>query len=124
MARDLCWGCRQFRDIAWTEESTARPYCPDCAAQLPPTAEEQAFDFLMRTLPFKPGDRVECRTAAQLFDGVGTVQKISMDLENGGTLVYPAFLVKIDEKAYDSAPDECWYTEICLTHLTNAEQTP
>jgi len=117
VAVDLCWSCRGYREVAWTEESTARAFCAECIAALPPTSEEIAWAFVLLTIPFRPGDKVEARTAAELYDGIGTVREISMSLEHGGTPVYPTFRVVIDEKAYPSCPDEMWYTECCLTRV-------
>jgi hypothetical protein len=119
--RDMCSGCRKFKDVAWTEEQTGRAFCEECLAQLPWTSEQRALMFLMLTIPFRPGDRVECRTAGgtpvELYDGIGTVQEISTSLEHGGTMVFPTFRVTLDEKAYPSCPDEVWYTECCLTKV-------
>lgn len=115
--RDLCFGCKTFREIAYTEDETARPFCGECSAALPPAPEDIALLFLMASTPFKPGDRVEARTAAQIFDGVGVVTDVSMSLEHGATPVYPAFKVVLESKAHDLAPDEAYYTEICLTRV-------
>jgi hypothetical protein len=68
-------------------------------------------DFIEATCPFAVGDRVECRTAGVLFDGVGTIDEISTELKNFGTPVYPSFHVVLEEKAYPEAPDELWYQE-------------
>jgi len=67
--------------------------------------------------PFRPGDVVEARTGAVVLDGVGTVRRMSTSLEDGATPIYPTFLVVITEKAHDQAPDEAWYTEVCLTRV-------
>ena len=47
--------------------------------------------------PFKPGDVVECRTAGETYDGVGTVHEMDMAFEHGGT----KFFWKIDYYAPD-----------------------
>lgn len=118
-----CWGCKARREITYTEQETGRDFCHDCMMALPPSNDELRMIFLMMTIPFKVGDRVEARTGATLFDGVGVVSEVSTSLEHGGTVVYPTFLVEIDDKAYPEAPDNCWYTEVCLSKLTNtAEQ--
>lgn len=120
--RDLCFGCKSFKDIAHTESGTERPFCQECALTQPLTSDEWAFVLLTApwspfSAPFKPGDKVEARTGAQVYDGVGEVTDMSMSLDHGGTPVYPTFKVVISEKAHDLAPDEAWYTEICLTKV-------
>lgn len=118
--KDLCFGCKLFKDIYWTENETGRTFCENCSRQQPWTSEEIGFMFLAMTVPFKPGDRVRCTTAGgtpvELYDGIGTVQEVSVGpwTETGGTMVYPTFRVTIEEKAYKSCPDEVWYTECCL----------
>jgi hypothetical protein len=119
--RDLCSGCKTFQEIAWTEEETCRAFCFVCVQQLPPTSEQLALTFLALTVPFLPGDRVECRTGAILYDGIGVVQEISTDIRHGGTQVFPTFRVVMEEKAYPEVPDEMWFTECCLTKLAKAE---
>jgi hypothetical protein len=124
--RDLCWACKSFKEIAYTEVETKRPFCQGCLDQQPLTSEQKALIFLMLTIPFKPGDRVKCHTAGgtpvELYDGIGTVQEISTDIERGcGTMVYPTFRVKIEEKQYPSCPDEIWFCENGLRKLTEKE---
>jgi hypothetical protein len=75
------------------------------------------LQYLMTTVPFKEGDRVQCRTGGVIFDGVGTVQEVSFDLEHGGTLIFPMFRVSIDEPADELSPAEGWYSEICLARV-------
>lgn len=120
---DLCYGCKRFTEIAWTEGGTGRPFCQSCTDAMPPTADQINVLLLLAPWspigpPFRPGDRVEARTGAIVLDGVGTVQEMSVSLEHGGTVIYPTFRVTIDEKAHDQAPDEAWYTEVCLTRVT------
>jgi hypothetical protein len=112
----LCLGCRQIKEIVYTESGTNRTFCRECALQLPPTSEELALLFLAVTTPFKVGDYVEARTAGTVFDGVGTIDEISIDLKNGGTPVFPTFHVVLETKEHDLAPDDAWYTEVCLQH--------
>lgn len=111
---DLCFGCRQIVEIVYTEADTNRTFCQQCVRQLPPTSEELALLFIALTNPFKVGDRVEARTAGQVYDGIGTVDDISTQIINGGTPVYPSFHVVLETKEHDLAPDDAWYTEICL----------
>ena len=119
---DLCYGCKRFTEIAWTEGGTERPFCRPCTDAMPPTQDELNVLLLLAPWspigpPFRPGDVVEARTGAVVLDGVGTVREMSTALENGGTPIYPTFLVVITEKAHDGAPDQCWYTEVCLTRV-------
>jgi len=110
---ELCYSCKALTEIVHTNSNDLH-YCRDCVSNVPTPSVVRAINFLMLTIPFKSGDRVECRTGGEIFDGVGTVDDMSFDLKNGGTLVYPAFHVVLDDKAYPDAPDECWYTEVCL----------
>ena len=114
----ICNGCRNLRQISYVEPGTERHFCAECALALPPTSVELALLYLEMTTPFKVGDRVEARTAAQIYDGVGEVTDISTSLDHGGTLVYPTFHVEIEAKAHDLAPQEAWYTECCLTKVS------
>ena len=115
--RKYCWGCKSLKDIAYTEEDTLRSFCEDCLGLVPPSSDEMRLAFLMLTIPFKVGDRVEARTAAEVFDGVGVVEEVSTSLEHGGTVVYPTFKVRLETKEHDLAPEMAWYTEICLTKV-------
>ena len=117
--RDLCYGCKQFKEIAYTQGGTDHPFCEECSIIQPLTSDEWAMMLLVAPdspwgPPFHPGDKVEARTAGTIYDGIGEVAQMSMSLEHGGTPVYPTFRVVISEKAHDQAPDEAWYTEICL----------
>lgn len=118
VVRDLCASCKNFREIAYIEKDTNRCFCSDCAQALPPTAEELALLFIAATTPFKVGDVVECRTAGEIYDGIGVVEEVSTDLEKGGTMVYPIFLVRMTEKAYPNLRDVIPYTEVCLQKVS------
>lgn len=124
-ASDICHGCKAYREIVYREDGTDRPFCRDCALQLPPSSEELAQLFLNLTVPFKIGQKViakqvvACDGEAIDFrtEGTGEVLEVSTDLRHGGTPVYPTFRVRIDDKRHDEAPDEAWYTEICLERV-------
>lgn len=119
----LCDSCRELKPVYWTD-SVGREYCAECFQILPVPSAFRMFEFLMATIPFGVGDRVECRTAGALYDGVGVIDQVSMDPKDYGTPVYPSFHVKIEDKAYEGAPDSLWYTENCLRRLTtNGEQS-
>lgn len=124
MATGLCWSCKGLKEIAFTEDATRRSFCEECIALTPPSSDEMAVLYLLSTIPFRIGDRVEMRTAGQVYDGVGVITDFSMSLEQGATPVYPTFFVVLEEKAHDEAPDGAWCTECCLTLLQSySEQT-
>jgi hypothetical protein len=114
---NLCWGCKQFREAVVIDDAT-RSFCSDCANLLPSSRDLALLDFLAATVPYAVGDKVSCKTGAQIYDGVGTVTKVSFDPADLASPVMPMFLVSIDEKAYDEVPDEVWYSEVCLERVT------
>jgi hypothetical protein len=123
MTNILCYGCKTFAESAYVQPLTEREFCQACALMQPLTTEDWTAFLLMSPQSvlgpqFHPGDVVECRTAAIVYDGVGTIAEMSMSLKHGGTPIYPTFRVVLDEKAHDEAPDEAWYTEICLKKVT------
>ena len=114
----LCESCRELKPVAWTD-SIGREYCAECFASLPVATPQRMLDYLMLTIPFHVGDRVECRTAGALYDGIGTIEEVSIDPATFGTPVFPAFHVRIEEKAYDEAPDDRWYMEQQLKKVSS-----
>lgn len=122
MTDHLCYGCKTFQDIFYIQPETGLEFCRECSLLEPLTVEDWAMFFLATPgtplgPPFTAGDVVEARTAALIYDGIGVVKEMSMQLKHGGTPVYPTWRVEITEKAYPEAPDECWYTECCLTKV-------
>lgn len=115
MTGAVCQGCKQLAEIVHTD-SLGLGYCAQCATVIPPPPpiEILGLQFLLDNPPFDPGDRVECRTGGEIYDGVGVVQEMSYDFEHGGTLIFPAFRVAIEEPANEHSPEEAWYTEVCL----------
>lgn len=113
MIGTVCQGCKQLAEIAHTD-SLGLGYCARCAKDIPVPSETLGLEYLIANPPFVAGDRVECRTGGEIYDGVGTVQEMSFDFEHGGTLIYPAFRVVIDEPANEHSPKEGWWTEVCL----------
>lgn len=110
----VCHGCKQLKELVYTDELD-REYCKRCNADLPVPSEVLGLEYLMASVPYEEGDRVECRTAGVIFDGIGIVQDISFEIaRGGGTPIFPSFLVKIDEPATESSPEQGWYHEICL----------
>jgi hypothetical protein len=112
--KKVCYSCKRLKGIVHTDELD-RGYCDKCFV---PRDLIYAMNFMALTVPFKVGDRVECRTGGQLYDGIGVVEEVSTDLKNGGTWVHPSFLVRFEEKAYETVPETLWYTESCLTKVS------
>lgn len=114
----LCASCKQMREPAATFDDL--DYCEECLASNPqsPQPELLGLAYLLATIPFDVGDKVECRTAGELYDGIGTVKEIDIDFKMGGTPVYPAFRVDLEEKSQESLPDTLWYTEMCLKKVS------
>ncbi len=110
----VCFACKHLRPIVHTDELD-RLFCGDCYV---PRDLIYANAFMTVTIPFHKGDRVSCRTGGVLYDGIGVVEEISTDLKDGGTWVHPAFRVRFEKKAYDTVPDELWYTESCLEKVS------
>lgn len=107
----LCESCKELKPVAWTD-SVGREYCQGCIEDA-----KQAFvpsptqTFMALTIPFKVGDRVECRTGGTLYTGIGVIDQVSTDLENFGTPFHPSFHVVFEQKAYPDVPDAIWYME-------------
>ena len=108
----LCASCKQMRNSAGTYDDL--DYCQECIGMVPIQSEVFGLAYLLATIPFHVGDKVECRTAGELYDGIGIVQEIDTNFKMGGTPVFPAFRVKFNEKSEVTLPDELWYTECCL----------
>lgn len=108
----LCASCKQMREPAATYDDL--DYCQECSEFAPDVPELIGVAYLLATIPFSVGDKVECRTAAKLYDGIGIVKEIDIDFKMGGTPVFPAFKVEFTEKDNEEIPDELWYLEGCL----------
>jgi hypothetical protein len=120
----LCESCKQLKEIAFTD-AYDREFCAQCHAQASAAQEATLFwmySYLMATIPFGVGDKVECRTAGVLYDGIGVIDEVSFEPEKYGTPVYPSFHVRIEEKAYPEAPDALWYPETCLKLVEQDKQ--
>lgn len=109
-ATDKCW-CSKGDPIAFVDQVTQRGYCRTCAMDPILSSTNVNLQFLSTLLPYTVGERVECRTVGEYYDGNGEIIEISEELHNGGTPVHPAFLVKMDDG------QTLWYTSICLTRL-------
>ena len=125
---DLCFGCKAFKEIVYTEGGTARPFCAACTEMQPPTSDEIAVLLLTAPWspygpPFRNGDVVQARAGAFVYDGTGVITDISMSLENGATPIYPTWLVVFTSKASDDVPDQYWYPEVCLKLISRKPTT-
>lgn len=105
----VCESCRELKEPDHVDK-VGRCYCRACWAVLDP-GPSPTTQALLATIPFKVGDRVECRIAGVLLAGVGTIDEVSTDLAKFGTVVYPSFHVRIEQKAYLDAPDDLWFME-------------
>jgi len=106
----LCEFCRELKPVAWVDQ-VGREFCAGCLTDLTVLTGPTLVDYLMATIPFKVGDRVRCYTAGALFDGIGTIDEVSTELDKFGTPIFPSFHVVIDEPAYPEAPDSLYYME-------------
>jgi hypothetical protein len=120
MTLSLCWICKGVREIVYTD-SVERQYCRNCVALLPASQSDMLMSFLSATVPYRVGDIVSCKTAGQVYDGIGHVVEVSFDPKDLASPVVPMFRVAMDEKAYSQVPDEIWFSEICLERKLAAE---
>lgn len=109
----ICEGCKEIQSIGWTD-SVGREYCIPCFMDLHAPSTYRMLEHLTFSIPYQVGQRVRCYTAATLYDGIGTIDEISIEPEKYGTPVYPSFHVTLTQKAYPEAPDSLYYTEACL----------
>jgi hypothetical protein len=127
MTAELCYGCKLPQEHVYVHPDTGQGFCMTCAKGMPINPAEWALLLLTHPAsplgpPFIPGDVVECRRAATVYEGVGVVQGMSMSLEHGGgTPLYPMFLVTLTEKDNDEVPDQAWYAEVSLTKVKEKE---
>lgn len=127
MTIETCYGCKLPRERAYIHPDTGQGFCVRCARSMPINPAEWAMLLLTHPAsplgpPFVPGDVVECRRAATVYEGVGVVQGMSMNIEEtGGTPLFPMFLVTLTEKAFDDAPGQAWYAEVSLTKVAAKE---
>lgn len=116
MSLGLCWGHKGVAEIVHIDE-LEREFCADCFVVQPVPKEALLAAVVAANPPFEEGDRVECRTAGQVYDGVGVVAQVSMDPADLATPVCPMFRVIMEEKAYPEMTDEGWYSGICLSKV-------
>lgn len=112
----LCWGCKAVAPIVYTDELD-RGFCEACYVAQPVPREALLAAWVAANPPFDVGDKVECRTGAQVYDGIGVVAEVSTDPKDLATPIVPMFRVVIEEKSYPEVPDEVWYSGICLSKV-------
>lgn len=113
----LCWGCHQIKEIVHTDP-LARRFCEKCMKIVGLGGGEiAARKFLLVTVPYERGERVDCRLAGTRYDGRGTITTVSMDIRDGGTPVNPIFHVVFDGGARADKSDG-WYCEADLTKVS------
>src|ERR1700757_3203506 len=112
-----CHSCKSVSaETVYTDENNLG-YCEKCLSDRPIPPEFFGLVQLLATVPFHKGDRVECRTEGHIYDGVGVVQEVSFLPKDGGSPVFPAFRVQLEERSQDlpeDCPSELWYLEDCL----------
>ena len=113
----LCANCRLIKEIIYTDDLGLH-YCAECIGAAPLPTEAKAMEFLYATIPFKVGDRVECRSDEGL-DGVGVVEGIHFDSDHYGTPIWPTFSVALEEKSSDDVPDQALYLETYMSKVGN-----
>ena len=113
---ESCSFCRLDKEIVLKDGEVG--YCIDCLSLSRPRVKDALIEeFLVKTIPYRVGDKVECRTAGLWLDGRGEVTGVDTTLQHGGTPVYPTFNVKITDPVNDDSPTEAWYTEVCLRRV-------
>lgn len=108
--------CGKGRPVKYVDKDTLRGYCKVCASSEITSSLSVNFQFLSELVPYEVGERVECRTMGEFYDGTGIVVEVSTALEKGGTPVFPAYRVKLDGDKGD-----LWYTPICLTRTAKVD---
>lgn len=91
----ICWGCKRARPVG-SPDPLGRSFCAACQEIGGLQGAAAGIAFLAATVPFEPGDRVDCRLAGTRYEGRGTVEKVSMDPTEGGTVINPIFRIAFD----------------------------
>lgn len=120
---ERCYSCKlPLVEDFYVHPDSGELFCMLCSWGMPLNPQEIAMILLTQPgsvvgPPFAPGDVVECRRAAQVYEGIGVVREMSMDPEHAATPLYPMFRVELTDKANDDCPDEAWYAEVSLTKV-------
>lgn len=109
----VCYGCKHKREIVQVDD-LGRGFCDTCKPVMPWAPELLGQAMLDVSVPYKTGDKVACRTG-DTYDGVGHVIKVSFDIADGGSPVYPMFQIAFDAKEREDDPDFGWYPELLLS---------
>lgn len=115
MQQTLCMCGRH--PVKYVDVVTQRGYCMVCSSSEITSSPNAHLQFISDVVPLAVGERVECRTMGEFYDGTGVIEEISTDLSRGGTPVHPAYRVKLDGERERSL----WYTPICLTRTTRVD---
>lgn len=113
--------CGKGREASYFDEVTRRGYCSVCASSEITSSLAVHMEFISDLVPIELGERVECRTMGEFYDGTGVVVEISTELRFGGTPVNPAYLVEMDVKDEDEK-SRLWFTPICLTRTARRDK--
>lgn len=110
--------CGKGRPVRYVDDVTQRGYCTVCASSEMTSSLTVHLQFISDTIPLEVGERVECRTVGQYYDGTGVIVEMSTDLAQGGTPVHPAYRVKLD----GDTGETLWYTPCCLTRTARIDK--
>lgn len=108
--------CGKGRPVKYIDNVTLRGYCAVCASSEFTSSLSVNLQFISDLVPYEIGERVECRTMGEFYDGTGVITEMSTSLEKGGTPVHPAYRVKLDNDK-----GELWYTPVCLTRTSRVD---
>lgn len=108
MSADFCL-CGHGRPVTYRDAVTRVGFCNVCASSEITSSREVNLQYLSDLIPYREGERVQCWTMGEFYDGVGVITEVSTELRNGGTPIHPAYLVKLDDQE-----EPLWYTAVCF----------
>lgn len=101
--------CGYGRLAVYQDSVTERGYCIICASSEITSSLDVHLQYLSDLVPYEVGERVECWTMAEFYEGYGTVVATSTELRDGGTPDRPAVLVKMEGR-----DEKLWFVPLCL----------
>lgn len=110
--------CHRAAPVDFADPVTGRGYCAACAMNEATSTRHVHLQWLAALLPLAVGERVQCCTVGEFYDGDGEIVEISTEVIHGGTPVHPAYLVQLDDGR------RWWYTSCCLTRTTSRRVAP